>query len=120
MDADENGTSSVINAGDRTSGGKEFTEHAAQQATARQYTLEDVDDIVNNWTDKLYQSGGKTVYLKKQTYGYDVVIIDANGESIVSVIGGNAKRGAKNTLQNLEDVKRMLRNNGGWSNLPVY
>lgn len=27
--------------------------------TKRAYSPEDVDDIIKNWTDKLYQSGGK-------------------------------------------------------------
>ena len=114
------GSGIIIKTGDKTPKGKEFTEHAAEQATKRQYSLEDVDDIVENWTDKLYQPGGKTVYLKKQSYGYDDVIIDANGTSIISVIGGNAKRGVKNTLTSLDLVKRMLKNNGGWSTLPVH
>lgn len=47
------------------------------------------------------------------------MILDKNGKSIVSVVGGNAKNGCKNTLQDIKDVYKMLNNQGGYSNLPI-
>lgn len=82
------------------------------------YSPEDVDDIINNWTKKYYQPGGRSVYIKKNNYGYDVIIVDKNGKGIVSVIGGNTNNGVKNTLPDMSTVERMLNNNGGFSNLP--
>ena len=109
-----------IKTGDQTPQGKEFTEHAAQQATKRGYSPQDIDSIISNWTEKYYQPGGRTVYIKRQSYGYDVVIIDKNGKSIITVVGGNGKNGVANTLHNLDDVKRMLENQGGYSTIPIY
>lgn len=106
-------------AGDRTPKGREFTDHGAERANQRRYTVEDIDSIIDNWTDKAYQPGGKTVYIKSNLYGYDVVVIDKNGKSICSVMGGNGKRGAKNTLTQLEDVIKMLKNNGGYYTTPM-
>ena len=64
-----------IKVGDTTLGEK-ITIHGAEQATKRGYSPQDIDNIINSWTEKLYQPGGRTAYIKKQSYGYDVVIID--------------------------------------------
>lgn len=96
-----------VNVGDRTPKGKEFSKHAAGQSNKRKYSPADIDDIISNWTDKGYQPGGKTIYVKKQTYGYDVVVVDKNGKSIVSV-------------QSMDDVKRMMKNQGGYYTIPMY
>lgn len=64
--------------------------------------------------------GGRTVYIERQTYGYDVVIMDKNGKSIISVVGGNAKNGVANTLKDMDAVRKMLMNQGGYSTIPMY
>lgn len=64
----------------------------------------------------MYQRPGKTIYIRKNSYGYDVVIIEKNGKGIVSVIGGNAKNQVRNTLKSMEEVKQMLNRNGGYHN----
>lgn len=99
---------------------KKITIHGAEQATKRGYSPQDIDNIINSWTEKLYQPGGRTAYIKKQSYGYDVVIIDKNGKSIISVIGGNGKKGIANILKDMDAVKRMLHNQGGYSTIPMY
>lgn len=109
-----------INTGDRTPKGKEISKHVAEQANKRKYSPEDVDNIIDNWTDKGYQPGGKTVFVKKQSYGRDIVVIDKNGKSIVSVIRGNGKKGVPNTLQSMDDVKKMMKNQGGFYTMPMY
>lgn len=58
------------------------------------------------------------MYIKKNNYGYDVVIVDKNEKGIVSVVGGNGKNGLKNTLPDMIAVERMLKNNGGFSTFP--
>lgn len=90
------------------------------RANERKYTPEDIDKIVDNWTNKLYQPGGKTVYVMKNSYGYDVVIVDQNGKDIVSVIGGNGKNGVNNSLKSMDDVRQMLKHNGGYYTRPMY
>lgn len=97
-----------------TKRGRKFTEHGAEQANNRGYTPDMVDDIIDDWTDKVYQPGGKTVYIQRRNDGYHVVILDSLN-NIVSVIGG-AKGG--NTLQNWASVERMLNNNGGYTRNP--
>lgn len=60
------------------------------------------------------------MYIKKNSYGYDVVIVDKNGKSIISVIGGNVANGVKNTLSTIDSVKKMLNNNGGYYSSPKF
>ncbi|MBL1230383.1 hypothetical protein IW492_14205 [Enterococcus sp. BWB1-3] len=105
--------------GSKTPSDKEFTEHGADQAVKRGYSASDVDKIIDNWSNKFYQPNGRTVYVKRQTYGYDVVIIDKNGKGVVSVIGGNSNNGVGNTLPDLNAVKQMLNNQGGYSTIPM-
>jgi len=109
---DAKGTSG-LKTGDRTPGGKEFTTHGADQANARNFTPEHIDDIIQNWTQKFYQEGGKTVYAARFGNGYDLVILDQNGTSIVSCIGGKTQ-----SLPNLAAIFRMLENNGGYTRTP--
>ena len=35
--------------------------------------------------------------------------MDKDGETIVSVIGGNARKGYKNTLRTIKDVMKMIK-----------
>jgi hypothetical protein len=101
-----------IKAGVKTPKGRSFTEHAAVNANKRGFTPERIDDIIDNWSQKVYQSEGKTVYAKKNGNWYDVVITNKNGD-IVTVVGGNT-----NSLANWSDVTQMLKNNGGYFSLP--
>ncbi|WP_367103976.1 hypothetical protein [uncultured Psychrobacter sp.] len=65
-------------------------------------------------SEKGYQPGGQTVYLKKQANGYyDVLIVNRNNE-LVTAVGGNTK-----SLPNRKAVTQMLNNNGGFSGLPL-
>ena len=96
--------------GDETPGGRKFTRHGAERANERGYSGEDIDDILDSWTNSYPQENGKIAYAKSQTYGYDVVVMDEDGETIVSVIGGNAKKGYRNTLNTIQDVIKMIKN----------
>jgi hypothetical protein len=106
--------------GDRTPRGREFSTHAAEQANQRRYSPEDIDNIIDNWTHKRYQPGGRSVYIRKSgTHSYDVVIMDRNGRTIVSVVGGNVNNGMNNSLKTMQLVERMLINQGGFSTMPM-
>ena len=106
--------------GDRTPGGREFSTHAAEQANARRYSPSDIDNIIDNWTHKRYQPGGRSVYIRRSgTNSYDVVVMDRNGRTIISVVGGNVNNGIKNSLPDMPAVRRMLENQGGYSTIPL-
>ena len=88
------------------------TKHGDQRLRERGFTDEKAMDIMENYTQKVYQQGGKTVYAKKNGNYYDVIITNAEGE-IVTAVGGNSK-----SLKTWKDVIKMLNNNGGYSTLP--
>ena len=90
----------------------ENTRHGDQRLKERGFTDEKVNDLINNYSQKVYQEGGKTVYAKKNGNYYDVIITNADGE-IITAVGGNSK-----SLRTWKDVTRMLNNNGGYSTLP--
>ena len=51
-----------------------------------------VNDIVNNYSEKGYQPGGLTVYVKKkQDSSYDVIIVNKDGQ-LVTAVGGNESK----------------------------
>lgn len=73
------------NVGDLTSGGRRFTQHGADQAKARGYSADMVDNIVDNWTNQAHQPGGRTVYGQRKSDGYYVVVLDIdNGNNTLS------------------------------------
>ena len=88
------------------------TKHGDQRLKERGFTDDKIADIIENYSQKVYQEGGRTVYIKKNGNYYDVIIINANGE-IVTAVGGNTK-----SLKTWKDVIKMLNNNGGYSSLP--
>ena len=88
------------------------TRHGNQRLKERGFTDERVRNIIENYSQKVYQEGGRTVYAKKNGNYYDVIIINAKGE-IVTAVGGNTK-----SLKTWKDVTKMLNNNGGYSTLP--
>jgi hypothetical protein len=46
-------------------GGNSFTKHGEQQAQQRGFSDEKISDIQQNYSQKVYQSGGRTVYAQK-------------------------------------------------------
>ncbi|SFX84035.1 hypothetical protein SAMN04487866_1416, partial [Thermoactinomyces sp. DSM 45891] len=105
---------SIPTPGDVTPGGRTFTKHAAERANQRGYSSKDVDDIIDDWTNKGYQPGGRTVYGKRKKDGYHVVVLDSS-ENIVSIVGGGK---GSNTLPDWNAVQKMMRNQGGFSDSP--
>ena len=97
------------NKGDSKTGN---TKHGDQRLKERGFTDEKVTDIMENYSQKVYQDGGRTVYAKKNGNYYDVIITNADGE-IVTAVGGNTK-----SLKTWKDVTKILNNNGGYSTLP--
>ena len=89
------------------------TNHGNQRANERGFSDEKIEDIINNYSQKVYQSEGRTVYAKKNGNYYDVIIYNREGE-IITTVGGNSK-----SLKTWSDVLKMLNNNGGCSSLPV-
>jgi len=89
------------------------TKHGEQRSQERGFSDEKIKDIKENYSQKVYQSGGRTVYAKKNGNYYDVVITNRNGD-IITTVGGNTK-----SLKNWKDVTKMLDNNGGYSSLPI-
>ncbi|MCR4937141.1 MAG: HINT domain-containing protein [Lachnospiraceae bacterium] len=85
------------------------TNHGAKRILERGFTREKITDIVENYSHKLYQPGGRVVYAKKVGNYYDVIIMNSDGE-IITAVGGNTK-----SLRTLKDVLKMLTNNGGYS-----
>ncbi|MMZ59787.1 hypothetical protein D1872_218410 [compost metagenome] len=89
------------------------TIHGEIRANQRGFSNDKINDIKNNYSHKVYQSGGRTVYAKKNGNYYDVVVINRNGE-VITTVGGNTK-----SLKTWKDVTKMLNNQGGFSSLPV-
>ena len=90
------------------------TNHGLQRIRERGFTQQKVTDIVNNYSEKGYQPGGLTVYIKKQSNRkYDVIIVNKDNK-IVSAIGGT-----KESLPNRRAVVTMLNNNGGFSGIAL-
>ncbi|RKJ47583.1 RHS repeat-associated core domain-containing protein [bacterium 1XD42-54] len=92
--------------------GIDGTKHGNKRMNERGFTETKVNDIINNYSQKLYQEGGKTVYVKKNGKFYDVIITNSEGQ-VVTAVGGNTK-----SLRNWKDVVQMLNNNGGFSTVP--
>ena len=68
------------------------TTHGNQRFHERGFTQEKVNDIVNNYSEKGYQPGGLTVYVKKkQDSSYDVIIVNKDGQ-LVTAVGGNESK----------------------------
>ncbi|MCI1695606.1 hypothetical protein [Aneurinibacillus aneurinilyticus] len=89
------------------------TIHGETRANQRGFSNDKINDIKNNYSHKVYQSGGRTVYAKKNGNYYDVVVINRKGE-VITTVGGNTK-----SLKTWKDVTKMLNNQGGFSSLPV-
>lgn len=69
-----------------------------------------------DYTEKGYQPGGATVYIKKKNDGsYDVIVINKDNE-LITAVGGNESR---QKLPNRAAVMKMLKNHGGFSGIPV-
>ena len=92
---------------------KKDTKHGEKRKNERGFTKEKIEDITKNYSQKVYQPGGRTVYAKKTGGYYDVVIYNNEGK-IITTVGGNTK-----SLKTWSDVVRMLNNNGGFSSLPI-
>uniref|UniRef100_UPI0026EC29D1 hypothetical protein n=1 Tax=Conchiformibius steedae TaxID=153493 RepID=UPI0026EC29D1 len=92
------------------------TIHGQQRLAERGFTQEKVNNIVQSYSEKGYQPGGLTVYIKKKHDGsYDVIILN-NKNELVTAVGGNE---SKRNLPNRATVMRMLNNNGGFSGVPI-
>ena len=91
---------------------KNATSHGRERMIQRGFREDKIDDIINNYSQKVYQEGGRVVYAKKTGNFYDVVIVNAQGEIITTVVGNTQ------SLKTWKDVARMLNNNGGYSSLP--
>ncbi|MEE1039005.1 MAG: polymorphic toxin-type HINT domain-containing protein [Eubacterium sp.] len=89
------------------------TKHGNQRIKERGFSQKQIDDIIKNYSQKVYQSGGRTVYAKKNNGYYDVVITNNNGQ-IITIVGGKTK-----SLKTWKAVTKMLNNNGGYSSLPI-
>ena len=89
------------------------TKHGNQRIKERGFSQKQIDDIIKNYSQKVYQSGGRTVYAKKNNGYYDVVITNSNGQ-IITTVGGKTK-----SLKTWKAVTKMLNNNGGYSSLPI-
>ena len=92
---------------------KKDTKHGEKRKNERGFTKEKIEDITKNYSQKVYQPGGRTVYAKKTGGYYDVVIYNNEGK-IITTVGGNTK-----SLKTWSDVVRILNNNGGFSSLPI-
>lgn len=89
------------------------TEHGEQRSQERGFSGEKINDIQENYSHKVYQPDGRTVFAKKSGNYYDVVITNSDGK-VITTVGGNTK-----SLRNWKDVTKMLNNNGGYSSLPI-
>ncbi|MHB1684856.1 MAG: hypothetical protein ACYCYO_18865 [Bacilli bacterium] len=99
--------------GTEGTGNTEATQHGAQRIQQRGFSQQQIDNVVNNYSQKVYQPGGRTVYAKKVGNFYDVVVKSSDGK-IITTVGGNTK-----FLRNWKDVVKMLQNNGGYSTIPI-
>ena len=91
----------------------EYTSHGLNQANARGFNDSKVDSIMENPSQKVYQSGGRTVYAKKIGGYYDVVVTNSEGK-VITCVGGNTR-----SLPSWNAVTKMLENQGGYSSLPI-
>jgi len=82
------------------------TKHGEKRAKERGFSDEKINDIKNNYSQKVYQSGGRTVFAKKEWHYYDVVIVNKEGV-VITTVGGKTK-----SLKTWKDVLKMLKNNG--------
>ncbi|GAE90851.1 hypothetical protein JCM21531_4499 [Acetivibrio straminisolvens JCM 21531] len=89
------------------------TKHGEKRAKERGFSDEKINDIRNNYSQKVYQSGGRTVFAKKNGNYYDVVIVNKEGV-VITTVGGKTK-----SLKTWKDVLKMLKNNGEISSLPI-
>ena len=99
--------------GNGSSGSSSKTIHGEQRAQERGFNNEKISDIQQNYSQKVYQPNGRTVYAKKNGNYYDVIITNRNGE-VITTVGGNTK-----SLRNWNDVTKMLKNNGGYTSIPM-
>ncbi|MEK5389038.1 RHS repeat-associated core domain-containing protein [Margalitia sp. FSL K6-0131] len=95
-----------------TGKGGNKTKHGEQRAAQRGFSEGKINDIKHNYSHKVYQPGGRTVYAKKNGNYYDVVITNSKGK-VITTVGGNTR-----SLKTWKDVTKMLNNNGGYSSLP--
>ena len=94
------------------------TVHGDERLAGRGFSQERLQNIVENYSEKGYQSGGKTVYIQKRKDGYyDVLVLNSNN-MVVTAVGGTIPPD-KFSLPNRKAVMKMLNNNGGFSGLPV-
>ena len=94
------------------------TVHGDERLAGRGFSQERLQNIVENYSEKGYQSGGKTVYIQKRKDGYyDVLVLNSNN-MVVTAVGGTIPPD-KFSLPNRKTVMKMLNNNGGFSGLPV-
>jgi hypothetical protein len=91
----------------------EYTSHGLAQAKARRFQDSLVDDIRENPSHKVYQSGGRTVYAKKYN-GYYGVVATNNAGKVIACVGGNTR-----SLPILNVVMKMIGNQGPCSTLPT-
>ncbi|MDQ0172398.1 RHS repeat-associated core domain-containing protein [Paenibacillus tundrae] len=89
------------------------TNHGQQRANQRGFSESKIKDIKENPSQKVYQSGGRTVFAKKNGNFYDVVITNSSGK-VITTVGGNTR-----SLRTWKDVTKMLNNQGGYSSLPI-
>ena len=83
-----------------TAGGRRLTKHAARRLADRPV---DVDDVIDNFSQRFLQDDGARIYLKqRRTNGYDVVVADDEG--IVTVLTDVSKR----------DIRNLAHNYGWW------
>lgn len=92
------------------------TIHGGERFAERGFTKTRIEEMVNDYTEKGYQPGGATVYIKKKNDGsYDVIVINKDNE-LITAVGGNESR---QKLPNRAAVMKMLKNHGGFSGIPV-
>lgn len=77
-----------VQTGDKTPGGREFTEHGAEQANSRKFTSESIDNIINNnkknRVKEINQDTGRTQWRYQDARGNTVITNEA-GNKIVTV-----------------------------------
>lgn len=79
-----------------TPGGRRLTKHAAFRLAIR---LVDVDDVIDNFSQRFLQEDGAEVFIKRRsTNSYDAVVKDAEG--IVTILAAVSKREIRNLARN--------------------
>lgn len=48
------------------------------------FTETKVNDIINNYSEEVYQQGEKTVYIKENGEFYDVIITNSEGQVVTA------------------------------------